>query len=219
MMSTKKLAVVLSGCGVYDGSEIHEAVATLLAIEKQGANYQCFAPDIKQHHVVNHLTGEEMTESRNVLIEAARIARGNILPLSELNLENFDGLVFPGGFGVAKNLCSYAVDGTKCLINSDVNVAVRDAYERNIPIAALCVSPVLIAEILANVTLTIGKDASTIKDIEVMGAIHQETTGAEIVVDRENKIVSSPCYMLDASISVVAQGAENAINALFEMMN
>ncbi len=218
-MSKKKLAVVLSGCGVYDGSEIHEAVATLLAIDKLGASYQCFAPDIKQHHVINHFTGEEMNESRNVLVESARIARGQILPLSDLNIEDIDGLVFPGGFGAAKNLCSYAVDGTKCLINSDVNVAVRDAYERKIPIAALCVSPVLIAEILANVTLTIGLDETTANDIESMGAIHEKSEGSEIVIDQENKIVTSPCYMLDSSISVVAQGAENAIKALLEMMN
>lgn len=217
-MNAKKLAVVLSGCGVYDGSEIQEAVATLLAIDKLGATYQCFAPDIKQHHVINHITGEEMNESRNVLVEAARIARGQILPLSELNLDEFDGLVFPGGFGAAKNLCTYAIDGTKCLINSDVNVAVRDAFELKKPIAALCISPVLIAEILANVTLTIGTNAATAKDVEIMGGIHKMAVGAEIVVDHENKIVSTPCYMHDTSISIVAQGAEDAIKAVFDLM-
>jgi enhancing lycopene biosynthesis protein 2 len=145
----KKIAVVLAGNGVYDGAEIHEATLTLLAIARNGAQYQCFAPDVEQAHVVNHLTGEEMPEKRNVLVEAARIARGNIKPLSEYNAKDFDAIVFPGGFGAAKNLCTFAFDGVDCKVNPDVEKAVRSTVAEEKPVGALCISPVLITKILA----------------------------------------------------------------------
>lgn len=134
----KKFAVVLSGCGVRDGAEIHEAVLTLLAIKKHGADYETFAPDVKQHHVVDHLTGKEMAEERNVLVESARIVRGQIKPLDEFHAREFDALVFPGGFGVAKNLCTYAYYGAECKVNPDVEKAIKDMVSLQKPVGAMC---------------------------------------------------------------------------------
>jgi enhancing lycopene biosynthesis protein 2 len=213
----KKIAVVLAGCGVFDGAEIHEATLTLLAISRQGAQYQCFAPDIEQAHVVNHLTGKEMAEKRNVLIEAARIARGNIKPLSEYKAESYDAIIFPGGFGVAKNLCSFAFDGIKCKVNPDVEKAVRNTAVAEKPIGALCISPVLIAKILTEVEVTIGNDEGTAGAIESLGATHIEKTHGEIVVDEKYKLVTTPCYMLDATISQIAEGAENVVKKVLEL--
>ncbi len=213
----KKIAVVLAGNGVYDGAEIHEATLTLLAIARQGAQYQCFAPDIEQAQVVNHLTGQVMPEKRNVLVEAARIARGNIRPLSEYKAENYDALIFPGGFGVAKNLCTFAFDGINCKVNSEVEKAVRNTAVAEKPIGALCISPVLLAKILTEVEVTIGDDEATAEAIENMGATHINSTHGEIVVDRKYKIVTTPCYMLDATIDQIADGAENLIKKVIEL--
>lgn len=217
-MKQKKFAVVLAGCGVFDGSEIHEAVCVLLAIEKKGAEYECFAPDVNQYHLINHLTGKVEKEVRNVLVESARIARGKVKKLKEFDPENFDALVFPGGFGVAKNLCTFAFDGADCLVNPETEVAIISAHEAGLPIGALCISPVLLAKVLGKGTLTIGDDVNTANAIENLGAIHQNTSGSEIIVDKENKIVTSPCYMLNSPISVIAQGAENVISALLKLM-
>lgn len=213
----KKFAVVLAGCGVYDGSEIHEAVAVLLAIDKTGSSYQCFAPNTNQYHVIDHRTGEVVKETRNVLTESARIARGNIKPLKEFEPKDFDAIVFPGGFGVAKNLCTFAIDGPDCLINPMVEQSIKKAFEAQLPIGALCISPVLIAAALHRITLTIGTDRATAQSIESMGAIHKKAEGPDIVIDFENNIVSSPCYMNNTSILKIAQGAENVINALLKM--
>jgi len=213
----KNIAVVLAGNGVYDGAEIHEAVLTLLAIARQGARYQCFAPDINQAHVVNHLTGSEMPETRNVLIEAARIARGNIKPLSDYKAEDFDALVFPGGFGVAKNLCTFAFDGVNCSVNPGVENVIRTTIVAEKPIGALCISPVLIAKILVDVEVTIGIDKGTANAIESFGGTHIETTHGEIVYDDKYKLVTTPCYMLDASIDQIAVGAENVIRKILEL--
>jgi enhancing lycopene biosynthesis protein 2 len=210
-MDMKKIAVVLSGSGVYDGSEIHEATLTLLAIARNKAEYQCFAPDVDQAHVINHLTGEEMSENRNVLVEAARIARGNIKPLSEYNTADYDAIVFPGGFGAAKNLCTFAFDGADCKILSEVEYAVRDTVEAGKPVGALCISPVLIAKILGDVNLTIGQDEGTIHAIEQMGGTHEKTTHGQVVVDEKYKVFTTPCYMLDATIDEIADGAENIV--------
>ncbi len=213
----KKIAVVLAGSGVYDGAEIHEATLTLLAIARNGAEYQCFAPDVNQAHVVNHLTGEEMPETRNVLIEAARIARGNIKPLTEYDAKDYDAIIFPGGFGVAKNLCSFAFDGVDCFVNAEVEKAIRDTVVEEKPIGALCISPALIAKVLGDVEVTIGEDAETSTAIEKMGGTHVQTTHGEIVVDEKYKIITTPCYMLNATIDQIATGAENAVKKLLEM--
>jgi enhancing lycopene biosynthesis protein 2 len=213
----KKIAVVLAGSGVYDGSEIHEATLTMLAIARRGATYQCFAPDVKQAHVVNHLTGKEMPEKRNVLVEAARIARGNIKPLSQYNPENYDAIIFPGGFGAAKNLCSFAFDGVNCKVDPDVEKAVRSTIVAEKPVGALCISPVLITKILGDVHVTIGNDQSTIEAIEVMGGSHQIAGHGDIVTDEKYKVVTTPCYMLDATIDQIADGAEYVVNKILEL--
>lgn len=213
----KKIAVVLAGCGVFDGSEIHEATLTMLAISRQGAHYQCFAPDIEQAHVINHLTGQQMPEKRNVLVEAARIARGNIKPLSDYNPSDFDAIIFPGGFGVAKNLCTFAFDGINCKVNPDVERAVRATAVAEKPIGALCISPVLLARILTEVEVTIGNDEGTAAAIENMGAIHINSTHGEIVTDKKYKLVTTPCYMLDATINQIGDGAENLVKRVLEL--
>lgn len=218
MTHPKKIAVILSGCGVYDGAEIHEATLTLLAIKKQGAEYEIFAPDIDQHHVINHLTGKEMNETRNVLVESARIARGKIKPLQNFKASDFDGLVFPGGFGAAKNLSDYAFTGSDSKVNAEVKKAITDMASANKPIGALCIAPTLLAKVLGDISLTIGNDESSVANIKKMGATHIQTKQCEVVVDSKNKIVTNPCYMLDSSILQIAEGAENVIKEMIRIM-
>lgn len=214
---TKKIAVLLAGCGVYDGAEIHEATATLYAIASNGAEYQIFAPDMPQHHVVNHITGEEMQETRNVLIEAARIARGDIKPLSEYDASNYDALMLPGGFGAAKNLSTVAFDGANASVQPDVEKALQATIAASKPIGALCISPAVIAKVLQGVEVTIGSDAGTISAIEQMGSKHKSTTHGEVVVDKNMKVATTPCYMLDANIVQIFDGAMNVTKAVLEM--
>lgn len=213
----KKIAVVLAGCGVYDGAEIHESVLTMLAIKRKGAHYQCFAPDKNQAHVVNHLTGNEMPETRNVLVEAARIARGNIKPLSEYKASDYDALIFPGGFGVAKNLCTFAFDGVECTVTKEVENIIRETNSAGKPIGALCISPVLIAKVLSDVKVTIGQDEGASGAIETFGGKHIKTTHGEIVYDEKFKLVTTPCYMLDATIDQIADGAENVVEKIIDL--
>ncbi len=217
-MSGKKIAVVLSGCGVYDGAEIHESVLTLLAICRHGAEAVCFAPDIEQHHVVNHLTGQEMAETRNVLLESARIARGQIADLAKFKATEVNALVFPGGFGAAKNLSSFAFDGSGASVDPSVVAAVTSMVAAGKPVAALCIAPVLLAKILGDVEVTIGQDAGTATALEAMGARHVPSHQTEIVVDRKRKIVTAPCYMLDSTVAQIADGADNAIRAVLELI-
>ena len=213
----KKIAVVLSGNGVFDGSEIHEATLTLFSIAKNGASYEIFAPNIDQHHVVNHITGEEMPEKRNVMIEAARIARGKINDLANFNASEFDALIFPGGFGAAKNLCTFAFEGSECKVNYDVEKSIRSMLEQKKPIGALCIAPVILAKIIGDVELTIGQDEGTATAVKKMGANHKNTTHGEVVIDEKYKIVTSPCYMLNANIAQIGEGANNIVNAILEM--
>jgi len=214
----KKFAVVLAGCGVFDGAEIHEATLTMLEIKSQGADYQCFAPDIPQHHVINHLNGEETKESRNVLVESARIARGNIKELSKLNSDDFDALIFPGGFGVAKNLSTIAFEGENAKVNQDVEKVVKSFYGQKKPIGALCLSPALIAKIIGDVQVTVGNDKEAIETIEKMGGTHIETTHGDVVYDEENNLFTTPCYMLDADIIQIHDGAYNIVDAMLGIM-
>ena len=213
-MSKKRIAVILSGCGHQDGAEIHEATFTLWAIHKHEAEYQCFAPDIMQHHVLNHITGQEMDEQRNVLIEAARIARGKVEDLAGFDAEAVDALVIPGGVGAAKNLCTYAFDGPQCTVNKDVEQAVKAMHQAGKPIGALCIAPVLLARVLGDITLTIGRDEATAAKIQDMGAAHAPTGIGEIAVDQQNKIVSTPCYMLDSRVDQIADSADVLIQAV-----
>ncbi len=217
MNPTKKFAVILAGCGHRDGAEIQESVMALYAIALSNSTYEVFAPDIPQHHVINHLTGQPADETRNVLVEAARIARGNIKPLNEFKSQDFDILMFAGGFGVAKNLCTYAFEGAECTVNPDVEKAVESMHSAGKPIGALCISPVILAKVLDNVTVTLGQDPAAIENVKMMGANHETTNAREIVIDRKNKVVTNPCYMLDSSIVDIAEGAINTVNALLEM--
>jgi len=214
----KKFAVVLAGCGVSDGAEIHEATLTMLAIMKNGASYEIFAPDVDQHHVINHLTGKVMSEKRNVLVESARIARGRIKPLSSFDARTVDAIIFPGGFGVAKNLCTFAFKGVGCEVNPDVASAVLAMDKLGKPIGALCISPVIVAKLLGNVELTIGDDPATAAAIEKMGAKHRKTTHGEVIIDEKCNVFTTPCYMLDASILDIEQGAENIVKAMLKRM-
>jgi enhancing lycopene biosynthesis protein 2 len=218
MSKTKNFAVVLSGCGNFDGAEIHESTLTLLAIKKQGADYEIFAPDINQHHVINHITKKEMNEKRNVLVESARIARGNIKPLSELHAANFDGLIFPGGFGAAKNLSDYAFKGASVQVLPEVEKVIKDFALSHKPIGALCIAPTLLAKVLGNISVTIGHDDTTANDIKKLGATHIKTQQREVAVDQKNKIVTNSCYMFDASIVDIAEGAENVIKEMIKLI-
>ncbi|HYD31539.1 MAG TPA: isoprenoid biosynthesis glyoxalase ElbB [Azospirillaceae bacterium] len=209
-----KFGVILSGCGVYDGAEIHESVLTLLAINRHGAEARIYAPNIPQHHVVNHLTGDEMPESRNVLVESARIARGKIADLAAFKTEDVDALILPGGFGAAKNLSDFAVKGPDCTVNPEVERAIKAMVAAGKPVGALCIAPAILAKVLGDVELTIGSDKGTAEALESLGAKHKDTTHGEIVVDRRHKVVTSPCYMLEASVAQIAAGAESTVKAL-----
>ena len=214
-----KIGVVLSGCGFQDGAEIHESVLTLLSIQKNGAEYVCFAPDIPQHHVTNHISGENMNETRNVLTESARIARGKISPLNTFDPAKIDALIFPGGFGAALNLSSFATQGTNCSVNEDVAKAIGSMIEQKKPIGALCISPAIMAKVLKGAELTIGQDKGTAKTLEEMGAKHKTTNPGEIVVDPKFKLVTTPCYMLESTIPQIAEGAERVVKTMIDMLN
>jgi len=214
----KKFAVVLSGCGVFDGAEIHEATLSLYAIMKNGAEYEIFAPDIKQYHVINHITGEEMNENRNVLIESARIARGKISPLSAFNPQDFDAILFPGGFGAAKNLSDFAFKGADASIHHEVKKAIQDMHLLKKPIGALCISPTLIALSLDNIDMTVGDDKDTADILKILGANHIDTSHGVVIHDKKNQIFTTPCYMLNATILDIADGADNIVKEMLETL-
>lgn len=219
----KKIGVVFSGCGVFDGSEIHESVITLLAIDRAGAKAVCMAPDVEQLHVINHHNGEEMAgEKRNVLVESARIARGEIRDISAIKADDIDALVFPGGFGAAKNLSSFAEKGEDCTVHPEVRRLVKEFIAKEKPQAALCIAPAMMAKIYedeaSKPTLTIGNDKDGSGMIETMGSKHQECSARDFVLDTKNRIVSTPAYMVGQSISEVAEGIEKTINELIKMI-
>ncbi|MCT4614887.1 MAG: isoprenoid biosynthesis glyoxalase ElbB [Marinifilaceae bacterium] len=218
MTEQKKIAVILSGCGVYDGSEIHEATLSLLALDKNDIQYDIFAPNIDQYHVINHITGEEIPQTRNVLIESARIARGNISDLSDFNSDNYHAILLPGGFGVAKNLSSYAFEGETCSVNEQVQDALIAMNNDKKPIGALCIAPAIIARVLHKVEVTIGNDEQTIQSIEMLGGKHKVASYDEVVFDKENNIVTTPCYMLDVRISEISKGIDKLVSTLVGLM-
>ncbi|MFN1548239.1 isoprenoid biosynthesis glyoxalase ElbB [Vibrio natriegens] len=214
----KKIAVIFSGSGVYDGTELHEAVLALHAIEKEGASWHCFAPNIDQLHVINHLTGEEMDETRNVMVESARIARGNIEDVARLHVEDFDALLLPGGFGAAKNLTDFAVSGAECSINTHVAQACRAFAHANKPAAYLCIAPIIIPMIYEQgVKGTIGNDEATSAAFNQMGGEHIECAVDEFVFDEQHKVLSTPAYMLAENISQAASGIEKLVSKLVEI--
>ncbi len=217
-----KVGVVLSGCGVYDGSEIHEAVITLLALDRGGADAVCMAPNIDLT-VVNHLSGEEAAdETRNVLIESARIARGDIRDIADVRADELDALIFPGGFGAAKNLCDFASKGSDCTVHSEVSRLVREIIAAKKPLAALCIAPAVISKILGDDKLahklTIGNDEGTADALEQMGSEHVECPVGNFVVDPANKLISTPAYMLAGRIREAAEGIEKTVAELLEMI-
>jgi enhancing lycopene biosynthesis protein 2 len=215
----KKIGVVLSGCGVRDGSEIHEAVCTLLAIDQAGAEAVCMAPDTELSEV-NHCSMEPTGARRQVLVESARIARGNIKDIKEVKASDLDALVFPGGFGAALNLCDFAQKGAAASVNPEVSRLVKEVHAASKPIGAICIAPALIAAILGKdvgPTLTIGNDAGTAAEIGKTGAKHQDCLATGIVVDQANKIVTTPAYMLAGRISEVYEGIGACIKTVVEM--
>ena len=219
-----KIGVVLSGCGVMDGSEIHEAVLTLLAIDKAGAEAVCMAPNSVQKDVINHLTQQKTNEKRNVLVESARIARGKIKDISQVKENDIDALIFPGGYGAAKNLCNFADKGADCIVCAEVARLVREVHRAEKPVGAICISPALMAriwqiEIKAKPKLTIGTDKETTAQLQKMGAIHQDCTVRQTVVDKEQHLVTTPAYMLARSIKEAAEGIEKLVNEVIAMIH
>ena len=215
----KKIGVVLSGCGVGDGSEIHEAVFVLLAIDRNGAESVCMAPDadFPEKH---HLTMQETGAKRNALIEAARIARGNIRNISEVKAADIDAVIFPGGYGAAKNLCNFASKGAEAAVHPEVARLIKEVAAAGKPIGAICIAPALIAAVLGKElapTLTIGNDAGTAAEMEKTGAKHQECPVSELVIDKKNKIVSTPAYMLATRISETCEGIEKCVKEVIAM--
>ncbi len=213
-----KIAVLLSGCGVFDGAEIHEAVLTMLAIQRAGSTYQCFAPDMDQYHVINHMTGDEMDEKRNVMVEASRIARGDIKALSDYKAADYDALILPGGFGAAKNLSTFAIDGPDCTVNADVETALKTTRAAGKPIGALCISPAVLAKVFGDVNVTIGQDEGVAGAIETLGCTHTCTDHGEIIIDAAAKVVTTPCYMLDANMAQIADGAEACVKEVLNLI-
>ncbi len=215
---SKKVAVILSGCGVYDGAEIHESVLTLLRLSQRGAQVQCFAPDMPQHHVINHLTGEEMAESRNVLVEAARIARGNIQPVSTLDAADYDALIIPGGFGAAKNLSDFAFKGEGCSVQPDVLKAAQSFAAAGKPVGLLCIAPALAARIYGEgVQCTIGTDEGTAAALTRMGAAHVNCAVEDIVIDAQRKLVTTPAYMLAQNMAEAASGIFKLVDSVLSL--
>ncbi len=215
----KKIGVILSGCGVYDGAEIHESVLALLAIDRAGAEAVCMAPDMDQLHVINHLTGQESKgEKRNVLVESARIARGKIVDIRTIKADALDGLILPGGFGAVKNLSDFAAKGEKCHVHPEVARLIKEFAARKKPQAACCIAPAMVAKVFdgsaTHPTLTIGNDKQVGDKIGKMGGKHVDCAVNNVVLDKENKIISTPAYMLGQSIAQVADGIEKAVKEL-----
>ena len=216
----KKFAVILSGCGHKDGSEIHEAVTLLLSISQHHCEYQCFAPNRSQHDVVNHLTGKAVKEERNILTEAARIARGNILLIEDYKAEDYDGLLSSCCFGAAKNLCNYALKGADMEVQPDVARAIIETREANKPMGGMCISPVLFAKLLPGVCVTLGNEGTPDADnIRAMGAYHVQTEHGDVCADNELLVFTTPAYMLDATIKDVYDGAYNMVRAIIETLD
>ncbi len=216
----KKIAVVLAGCGVKDGSEIHEAVLSLLCLDRQDAEYKCIAPDVSQADVINHRTGQKTSEKRSVIEESARISRGDIQDIRDVDPADFDAVIVPGGFGAAKNLSSFAVHGKDCSVQKDFEDFILKAHRLGKPIGAICIAPAVIARIFANrasLILTIGKDPGTASVIRSMGHTHIEKEVDEIAYDEKNRIVTTPAYMLAKSIKEVESGICRLVKKIIEI--
>ncbi len=212
-----KAAVILAGCGVKDGSEIHEATLTMFFLDQLGIKFECFSPDRDQHHVINHFNNEEEPkEKRNILFESARIARGQVTPIEKLRVKDFDAILYPGGFGSAKNLFSYAIKGNNFEVFPDISRVVLDAHKSKIIQGFICIAPVMAAKLIPNVRLTIGNDGDIATLIESFGAIHQPCTVNNIVWDETNKVVSTPAYMIGPSIKDIGSGIQLLCQTIYE---
>lgn len=216
----KKIAVVLSGCGVYDGAEINETVLTLLALERHQFEYQCFAPNTEQMHVINHLTGDVAEgESRNVLVESARIVRGNVKDLAAANADDFDAAILPGGFGAAKNLSDFGVKGSDCSVNPDLVSFIKSFAAEKKPVGFMCIAPAMLPHIYGKGTeLTIGTDKDTAEAIEAMGGVHQSCPVEDIVVDSDKNLVTTPAYMLATNLTEASKGINKLVDKIADML-
>lgn len=219
MKKNPRFAIVLSGSGRADGTEIHEATCAMLSIDCLGSTYQCFAPNIEQAMVVNHITGEVMDEKRNVLIESARLARGNILPLKDYRPEDFDAIIFPGGLGAVTNWCDFKMAGVNCDVDASVQKAILDSFKKGVVIGAMCIAPVVIAKVLGDkgVHVTIGSDEGVASAVRRTGAVPEKRGATEVCVDEVRKVVTTPAYMLASSIKEVCEGADNMIKAIIKL--
>ena len=217
-----KVGVVLAGCGARDGAEIHESVITLLALDRAGAEVQIMAPDMDQFHVINHFNGDTMEPARNILVESSRIARGNIVPAATVSGDQFDALIFPGGTGMAKNIFDYAMTGPECTVISDIERLVREIIEAGKPLGAICIAPVMVAKVLQNMgrggKITGGCDKQITADIQSMGIETEQAGAGDIVVDEENKIVSTPAYVEAKSIKEAAEGIEKLVATVLQLI-
>ncbi|MDI5932324.1 isoprenoid biosynthesis glyoxalase ElbB [Halomonas sp. M4R5S39] len=218
---SKQVAVILSGCGVFDGSEIYETTLTLLRLDQLGIGYRCFAPDIAQHHVIDHRSGEVAEgESRNVLEESARLARGEISSLDELEAGDFDAVILPGGFGAAKTLSTFAEAGDEMEVLGELAEALAGFHEERKPIGLMCISPVLVPRLLGSgIAVTVGHDPGVAGAISAMGGLHRSCGVEDIVVDFENRVVTTPAYMLATRISEAATGIFKLVDRVDEMMD
>jgi len=216
---SKIVGVLLSGCGVYDGAEIHESVLTLLALDRAGAQIACMAPDMEQLHVMNHLSQTESDEKRNVLVESARIARGDIQNLKDVTAAQMDALIIPGGFGAAKNLSDFAVKGPEATVHPQVQRVISEMLAAGKPVGALCIAPATLVRAIADKSpeVTIGNDTGTAAAIGKMGGVHIDCTVDQIHVDQKNKVVTTPAYMLGPGIKDVAVGIEKLVNKVLEL--
>ncbi|WP_404473118.1 isoprenoid biosynthesis glyoxalase ElbB [Vreelandella venusta] len=217
---TKQVAIVLAGCGVFDGSEIYETTLTLLRLDQLGIGYRCFAPDVEQHHVINHITQSPAEgEQRNVLQESARLARGEISPITELNADEFDAVIVPGGFGVAKNLSDFATQGDNMQVLESLKDALAGFKQEAKPIGLMCIAPVMVPRLLGDgIAVTIGNEPSVSGAISAMGGLHRSCSVEDIVVDLEHRVVTTPAYMLATRISEAATGIFKLVDRIDEMM-
>ncbi|WP_016853475.1 isoprenoid biosynthesis glyoxalase ElbB [Halomonas smyrnensis] len=217
---SKQVAVILSGCGVQDGSEIYETTLTLLRLDQLGIGYRCFAPDIDQHDVVDHRSGEAAEERRNVLVESARLARGEISPLAELEADEFDAVILPGGFGAAKNLSNFAEAGADMVIHEELVGAMAEFHEDRKPIGLMCIAPVMVPRLLGpGIAVTIGHDPGVAGAISSMGGLHRSCGVEDIVVDFDNRVVTTPAYMLATRLGEAATGIFKLVDRIDEMMD
>lgn len=226
-MEHPKVAVVLAGCGVYDGTEIHEASAALVHLSRADAAVSIFAPNIPQMHVIDHTKGAPAEEKRNVLCESARIARGNIKPLTDLVASNFDALIFPGGFGAAKNLSDFAVAQDKMQLNADVERVLQEFHGAKKPIGLCCIAPVLAARAIPGVEVTVGGDAEqdgrwpyagTAGAITAMGAKHVVKDATEAHTDEANRVVTSPAYMCNTELHHVFDSVGAMVSGVLQLL-